>query len=52
MSEGDVYDRLSFDQTAEDNRRAFIARLVAAGWTETAAAVEWDSVQSETEGEL
>lgn len=43
-------DRLSFDQTDEDNKATFIKRLVeSAGWTQEAAEQEWESIQNESE---
>jgi len=37
---------------AEDNKEAFIARLIEAGWTRTEAEKEWGSIQQECEDGL
>lgn len=40
---------LCFDQTEHENREAFIAELVAVGWTKAEAAAEWERLQREEE---
>lgn len=40
-------DVLSFAQSQEENRKSFVARLVAAGWSEEAARKEWTRIQTE-----
>lgn len=44
--------KLSHDQSAEDNRAAFVARLGEAGWTAEEAGKEYDNIQGDTEGGL
>jgi len=41
---------MSFDQSYEDNSRAFIARLREGGWSKKEAEAEWERVQTEEEG--
>lgn len=38
--------------TADDNREAFIARLVEAGWSREDAEEEWENIQDDEEGKL
>lgn len=42
-----VAARLSFDQSASENKRAFVDRLKEAGWTDKAARAEWHRIQTE-----
>lgn len=37
---------MSFDQSLEENKKEFIARLVEAGWTTKEAEIEWARIQS------
>lgn len=41
--------RLDFSQDEQENRRAFIARLTARGWSLKAASQEWLRIQDESE---
>lgn len=41
--------RMEFKQSEEENRRAFVARLMKAGWTRRDAAKEWERIQEEDE---
>ena len=41
--------RLSFDQSEEDNRSAFISRLIHAGWGREDADREWERIQDAPE---
>jgi hypothetical protein len=43
---------LDFDQSYEENKAVFVQRLVEAGWTEQEAAVEYERVQQEPEGDF
>lgn len=38
--------------TIDKNKKVFIERLIAAGWTEKDALTEWANIQEDTEGEL
>ena len=38
---------LSFDQTEDENRKEFIARLMEAGWTRKEAIKEYERIQNE-----
>lgn len=44
--------RLSLDQSADANRRSFVARLMLAGWKQDEAEQEYRNIQNESEGEL
>lgn len=37
---------------AEDNKTAFIKRLMKSGWTRKEATAEWESIQEDEEGQL
>jgi hypothetical protein len=38
------------EQSYEDNKADFIARLRAAGWDKKEAEAEWESIQNDREG--
>lgn len=38
---------LSFEQSWEENRAAFIARLIDAGWIMEDAQLDWEQIQQE-----
>jgi len=38
-------NRLDFGQSYEENREAFIGRLIAAGWKQKEAEQEWARIQ-------
>lgn len=39
--------RLEFDQSENENRAVFIARLMGAGWSRREAVREWERIQQE-----
>lgn len=41
---------MNHDQTYEENRDEFIARLMMAGWPKEEAAAEWYKIQNDEEG--
>lgn len=40
---------LSFEQTAKDNKRRFVKRLMEAGWTKQQASKEYERIQQDEE---
>lgn len=49
MTTKPIDDRLDFNDPYEQNRTAFIARLVKAGWTKKQAEQKWEEIQNEDE---
>lgn len=45
-------ERMSFDQSEEENKKAFVDRLVKAGWDKKEAEEEWERTQEECESEF
>lgn len=45
-------ENVKFDQSEEENKAAFVARLVAAGWDKQEAEEEYERSQEELEGDL
>ena len=43
---------LSVQQTIDENRDEFLARLMEAGWSKSDALKEWNDIQADEEGEV
>jgi len=42
-------NRLEFDQSYDENKKAFVERLISAGWNRKEAEQEWNRIQESDE---